>query len=251
MILEEWRLKPSRIHIKFLFIFKIIFEEDIMMLNRQTNRYYPKPSDFYFEVNNGISIELDSLRNLFIDRKIVDIGSGEIPFEDFYIGLNVVTCDIQQNKQNSINYLINDNGKLPFKNEEYDIIFLFDVLEHIKDDANFINECYRILKPGGIIVASIPFMYRFHEQPYDYRRYTPSGIKYLFEEVGNFVIKKIKPLGSPLYVLEYLISESELKLKGWRKFIYRFICSFAKLFADSKEISFSCPFSYFIVASKI
>jgi SAM-dependent methyltransferase len=45
---------------------------------------------------------------------------------------------------------------LPFKNEEYDLIFCNHVLEHIPNDQKAMQELYRVLKKGGTLIAQVP-----------------------------------------------------------------------------------------------
>ncbi|CAM1364900.1 class I SAM-dependent methyltransferase [Tenacibaculum xiamenense] len=45
---------------------------------------------------------------------------------------------------------------LPFKNEEFDIVFCNHVLEHIPDDTKAMQELYRVLKKGGLGIFQIP-----------------------------------------------------------------------------------------------
>jgi len=49
-----------------------------------------------------------------------------------------------------------DICNLPFKDNEYDIIFCNHVLEHIPDDTKAMQELYRVLKPGGMAILQIP-----------------------------------------------------------------------------------------------
>tara|TARA_R110002050_G_scaffold160808_2_gene290245 strand:+ start:8424 stop:9191 length:768 start_codon:yes stop_codon:yes gene_type:complete len=49
-----------------------------------------------------------------------------------------------------------DICNLPFKENEFDIIFCNHVLEHIPDDTKAMQELYRVLKPGGFGVFQIP-----------------------------------------------------------------------------------------------
>jgi len=217
---------------------------------RQLKRFNPKEGDPYFDLNISLSSELNKIKNNFIDKKILDIGSGEVPFSEFYEGLNVHTCDIQQNSQNTIDFIIKVDEVLPFKNECYDVIFIFDVLEHIRDDVSFILDCKRILRKDGIIVSNTPFMYRFHEEPYDYRRYTPSGLKYIFEDVGKFKIKKLIPLGSVFFSASTLILERDFKLSLLRKVVYKIILFILNKLKSFDEVSSRSPFSYFVYAKK-
>jgi hypothetical protein len=47
-----------------------------------------------------------------------------------------------------------------------------------------LNEAFRILKPGGNIILQVPWQWWIHEAPYDFFRYTPYGLRYLFEKAG-------------------------------------------------------------------
>ncbi len=49
-----------------------------------------------------------------------------------------------------------DICNLPFKDNDFDIIFCNHVLEHIPDDTKAMQELYRVLKPGGMGIFQIP-----------------------------------------------------------------------------------------------
>jgi SAM-dependent methyltransferase len=52
-------------------------------------------------------------------------------------------------------YLL-DGGRTPFPDNTFDRIVIVDFLEHIPDDAGFIQEARRILKPDGTIIVNVP-----------------------------------------------------------------------------------------------
>jgi len=45
---------------------------------------------------------------------------------------------------------------LPFKDEEFDLVFCNHVLEHIEDDNKAMKELYRVMKPGGMGIFQVP-----------------------------------------------------------------------------------------------
>jgi 2-polyprenyl-3-methyl-5-hydroxy-6-metoxy-1,4-benzoquinol methylase len=45
---------------------------------------------------------------------------------------------------------------LPHSNNAFDLIVSLDILEHIRDDSQFLREMVRVLKPGGILILSTP-----------------------------------------------------------------------------------------------
>ncbi len=46
--------------------------------------------------------------------------------------------------------------KLPFEDNQFDIIFCNHVLEHIEDDAKAIKELFRVMKSGGMGIFQVP-----------------------------------------------------------------------------------------------
>lgn len=52
-------------------------------------------------------------------------------------------------------YLL-ENGQLPFDDNVFDKVVIVDMLEHLQDDAGFVAECHRVLKPAGLLVVNVP-----------------------------------------------------------------------------------------------
>ena len=48
------------------------------------------------------------------------------------------------------------DNRLPFENNEFDVIVACQVLEHVIDVFGVLDECYRVCKPGGAIILSVP-----------------------------------------------------------------------------------------------
>lgn len=48
------------------------------------------------------------------------------------------------------------NKKLPFSNSSFDIVYSVEVIEHLRCPYDFLDECYRILKPNGMLIISTP-----------------------------------------------------------------------------------------------
>ena len=49
-----------------------------------------------------------------------------------------------------------DGEKTPFEDNEFDRVIIVDFLEHIRTDADFARELFRILKPGGQLIVNVP-----------------------------------------------------------------------------------------------
>jgi SAM-dependent methyltransferase len=68
-----------------------------------------------------------------------------------------------------------DLSLLPFRSGSFDVVSALDVIEHVPDDHRALSEISRVLRPGGILVASVPayqFLWSAHDEAlHHYRRY--------------------------------------------------------------------------------
>jgi SAM-dependent methyltransferase len=67
-------------------------------------------------------------------------------------------------------------------NESVDCVTTVSVLEHVRNPRKVMQEIYRILKPGGIVYISVPFIFPFHADPYDFYRFSHKGVLILCEQ---------------------------------------------------------------------
>ena len=69
-----------------------------------------------------------------------------------------------------------DAAKLPISDGSIDTVTILDVLEHIAEPQKALAEMGRVLKPGGRLILTMPFLYPIHDEPHDYQRYTSAGL---------------------------------------------------------------------------
>lgn len=83
--------------------------------------------------------------------------------------------------------------RLPFRNEIFDLVLALDVIEHIDDDRAAVKEFYRVLKPGGRLIITVPafqFLWSEHDQAVHHmRRYTRPGLLNILQ-FGGFENEK-------------------------------------------------------------
>lgn len=75
---------------------------------------------------------------------------------------------------------IADAHDIPLPDASVDGVWIQAVLEHVIQPDRVVAEIHRVLKPGGIVYAEIPFMQTVHEGAYDFTRLTDTGIRWLF-----------------------------------------------------------------------
>jgi len=98
--------------------------------------------------------------------KILDAGCGTVINSVYMqnLGHRMTGCDISSVALKKFRQRLpgreavkcNLNQSLPFSEKKYDLVFASEVIEHLHDPLFFATECYRILKPGGMLLLSTP-----------------------------------------------------------------------------------------------
>jgi SAM-dependent methyltransferase len=78
--------------------------------------------------------------------------------------------------------LVFDAVALPIANSSVDVVMALEVLEHMPDPQKLLAEAARVLRPGGRLVLTVPFMFGVHDFR-DYYRYTPLGLETMLSGV--------------------------------------------------------------------
>ena len=63
---------------------------------------------------------------------------------------------IKHYREEGLNFVRLDAQQLPFEDKTFDIIISFESIEHMRKYDDFIVECRRVLKDGGIFICSTP-----------------------------------------------------------------------------------------------
>jgi len=77
-----------------------------------------------------------------------------------------------------------DGANLPFADASINHIVCLEVLEHVRRPDTLLAEVARVLKPGGQLFLSMPFLYPVHDAPHDYQRYTCHGLARSLADAG-------------------------------------------------------------------
>lgn len=125
---------------------------------------------------------------------VLDVGCGNKPYRDLvpakrYVGLDVDTPFTRRVGAADVFY---DGGTFPLPAVGFDGVLCSQVLEHVFTPEAFLAEIRRVLRPGGVLVLAVPFMWDEHEQPHDFGRYTSFGLRALLERNGFEVLEQTK-----------------------------------------------------------
>lgn len=66
---------------------------------------------------------------------------------------------------------------LPLTDASVDAVVLLEVLEHLPAPDQALAEIARVLRPGGRLLLTMPFLYPLHDAPHDFQRYTTHGLE--------------------------------------------------------------------------
>ncbi|QDU71590.1 class I SAM-dependent methyltransferase [Mucisphaera calidilacus] len=116
---------------------------------------------------------------------MLDAGSGNGPYAHLFTHTHYESADFEKvDKPYAASTHVCDLADIPVENDRYDYVLLSQVLEHLPNPIEVLRELNRVTKPGGVILASAPFLYEEHEQPYDFYRYTQFAMREMFEKAG-------------------------------------------------------------------
>ncbi|HVO73170.1 MAG TPA: glycosyltransferase [Ignavibacteriaceae bacterium] len=149
----------------------------------------PENVDLYL-IRKGIKESI--IKNLSRFKGILlDLGCGEMPYKNFilnnqpavtkYIGMDIRNEIYQKNIKPDIYW---DGINIPLRDESIDCTFATEVFEHVPYLDNLLRELHRVMKPGGRIFFTVPFLWPLHDIPNDEYRYTPFSLKRIFNAAG-------------------------------------------------------------------
>ena len=153
-----------------------------------------------FVVRKGIFSALKTSLEDF-HGNLLDVGCGKMPYKDFslnnsnvkqYSGLDLEGGKIYDNAVKPDFYW--DGRVMPFENKSFQTILITEVLEHCAEPELVLKECLRVLKDGGLLFFTVPFIWNLHEVPYDEYRYTPFSLQRHFQNSG-FIDTEIHATG--------------------------------------------------------
>lgn len=126
---------------------------------------------------------------------VLDLGcgtgviSGELTQWAEPISLDMSELALSFSKGRGIPTLVQARGEwLPLKSGSVDAVLALDVFEHVEDDGAALREAFRVLRPGGVLVLSVP-AFRTLWGPHDvalmhFRRYTRSQMRGRLQKAG-------------------------------------------------------------------
>jgi SAM-dependent methyltransferase len=99
-----------------------------------------------------------------------------------------------------------ENPLLPDLTNKFDGAILMNVLEHVYNYKQLLEETFRILKTKGDLLIVVPFLFPIHPSPNDFHRFTSQSLERLLTEI-NFTEIKITPIAPGILKARHLMIE--------------------------------------------
>ncbi len=137
--------------------------------------------------SEAASAELSySVRRAFVDEfftrqvsalpprsRVLDLGGitgkkrGRFDLSRYPLDITVANASAKANPD-----VLCDAASVPRATASFDAVILGEVVEHLLEPEATLRECARLLRPGGVLLATAPFLFRVHDDPIDVGRYT-------------------------------------------------------------------------------
>jgi len=173
-------------------------------------KYFPDAKNF-FEVGCGTGFVLEGIRETFPAMRLV--GS-----EIFVDGLAFAKARLP-----GAEFYQMDARSIPFEGE-FDVVGVFDVLEHLVEDNRALAQIFAATRPGGGLMVTVPqqrYLWSVSdEHAMHQRRYSCSELRQKVETAG-FEIKRITSFNSllfPLMVWSRMQQKRDQEFQPWREF---------------------------------
>jgi SAM-dependent methyltransferase len=159
-----------------------------------------RPRTMLFYAPRTAILESVKEESQFFSGAVLDVGCGFMPYRKLieanpkvekYIGMDLEQAAYYGQIEPDLKW----NGReIPLPDKSVNCVMATEFLEHYAEPDSILKEFYRVMKSGGRVFATVPFVWNLHEIPFDEYRYTPYSIERHFK-IAGFKEIKIKALG--------------------------------------------------------
>ena len=170
-----------------------------------------------------LDADLDELRR-YMSGKVLEVGAGHVgrrgefkpPFDNAESW-----CYINLSRAQSPDVL-GDVIYPPLRGGTFDCILCLEVLEYVREPGRALVAMRRLLRPGGRLILSVPFMHRM-DTSNDYWRFSTHGLVMLLTQAGFLVTEK-KNQGAAFAVVVNILKYSlQVRQDRWREWRARLV----------------------------
>ena len=128
-------------------------------------------------------------KSMPVIEPIYEFGAVQVPGQESFGDLRLlfkdkkyVGCDMREGLGVDVVLNLHD---IDLPSESVGLIIALDTLEHVEYPYKAMDEIYRVLKPGGMVIITSVMNFQIHDYPYDYWRFTPEAFRSLLKKFNN------------------------------------------------------------------
>jgi SAM-dependent methyltransferase len=108
--------------------------------------------------------------------RVLDYGCADVPYRRLFpADADYVAADLPGNPDATL--ALRADGTVPLEDASVDAVISTQVLEHVTDPRRYLDECFRVLRPGGRLLLSTHGLMVYHPDPDDFWRWTGAGLR--------------------------------------------------------------------------
>lgn len=116
---------------------------------------------------------------------VLDIGAKMSPYKDQIPSTKYLRLDIDPESNPDI---CSDIHEIQWEDNYFDTVILTETLEHLYEPNRAVCEIHRVMKSGGVCIASTRFIFPYHPDPNDYYRFTWDSLRHVFKDFSKVEI---------------------------------------------------------------
>jgi len=147
---------------------------------------YKKYKDYHwnwYKNKTSYIVHVDRIKDWIKEKNVLDVGAGD-RLITYVVGIKGVDNDptaVAIAQEKGADVILGDAHSLPFKDEEFDSVFMGDTLEHLKDPIKALIEARRVLKYYLYLAGPLA---GDGLEKYEYQKWTVEELKEKVESVG-------------------------------------------------------------------
>lgn len=145
-------------------------------------------------------------------RTLIDVGCGTMPYRPLFDASTIRYAGVDLTGNKLAEFYFTEDAKIPLHDAYTDVVLSTQVLEHVDDPIHYLEECFRILKPGGLLILSTHGYWNYHPTPTDYWRWTGAGLQKIIVDRGFILLEMKGIMGLSAAALQLLQDSVWLKI---------------------------------------
>jgi SAM-dependent methyltransferase len=162
---------------------------------------------------------LSNFSKTLINKTILDIGAGQQQYKHLFTDHNSYeACDLELGfHPGEKPDLVASIYDIPREKEQYDVVLLLQVLEHLEYPLAGLREVHRLLKEGGLLFISVPQASGDHFAPHHYFNYTQFGLQSVLRQTSFEILEHYRLAGMFAYVGNRIVKLGETIRHQYKK----------------------------------